>query len=159
MAHILLLLGLGLIVVSLKGMYPYFLAKGWRQASAKVVSISETWAYVPLRFWSLRHYFPKIEYEYEISGRVFRSHRVSFERENIWQPEVDTWGDPNRKNEFFWSNWANGTVIGIYVEPDTPSESVIVRDLNKKRRSHHLAIASGGALITLLWGMLVYVSN
>ncbi len=159
MVHILSLLGLGLIVVSLKGMYPYFLAKGWWQASAKVVSISEAWADVPMRFGSLRYYFPRIEYEYEINGRVFRSHRVSFEEENIWQPEVNTWGDPNKKNAFFWSKWGNGTVIGIYVKPDTPSESVIVRDLNKKRRSHHIAIISGGMLITLLWGMLVYVSN
>jgi hypothetical protein len=155
MVHILLLLGLPLLVAAIKGLYPYLLARRWRPASAKVISISEGWVDVPMRFKPLRHYYPKVKYEYAINGMVFQSNRASFEKENIWQPEVDSWGVPNKKDKFFWANWGNGTVIGIYVKPGNPHESVIVRDLNRKRRSHHLATMSGGVLIASLWGLLI----
>ncbi len=159
MVHILFVLGLALVGFASRRTLPYLLARRWLPARATVISISETWVDVPMRYKPLKYYFPKIVFEYEIYGRTFRSNRTSFEKENIWQPEVDLCGVPNAKDEFFWAKWIKGTPINVYVNPGNLSESVIVRDLNRKRRSHHLAVMVSGIIVVFLWAVLVYASN
>jgi len=110
-----------------------------------------------MRFMSLRYYYPVVSYTYEVDGAMYASMRVCFEKENVWRPAVDDWGGRNQMDGFFWSEWAEGSVIDVYVRPGSPRESVIVRDLSRKRRSHHLAILLAGVLVITLWAFLVYM--
>lgn len=156
MVHLLLVIGSALIFLAVLRVYPYCRARRWRPVCATIVAVSQAWADVPMRFMSLRYYYPLVEYAYEVDGAMYASTRVSFEKENVWQPAVDDWGGRNPRDEFFWSEWAEGSVIDVYVRPGSPRESVIVRDLSKKRRSHHMAILLAGVLVITLWALLVY---
>ena len=158
MIHILLALGIGLAALGISKMLPYWRARNWQPWTARIISISEAWSDVSMRYWMLKYYFPKIEYDYEFNGAIYKSEKVSFEKQNIWQPEVDAWGVHTDKGKYLWAPWKNESTIAIYVNPDNPTQSVIVKDLDRKRRSHHLAFTVGGLVVIVVWALL-YLSN
>lgn len=156
MTHLVLILGVALVGLGVARMYPYLRSRNWVAGTARVVSISELCAQVRLTYnVRIKYYFPKVEYEYKSEGSQLKSNRVSFEKQNVWVPEVDSWGSPADKTRVLWANWSKDSTIPIYINPNNPKESVIVRDLSKKRRSHHLAFITGGILLLLAWAVLL----
>lgn len=154
MVHLPLVIAFVLIALGIGRMIPYLRARNWVPSTGTVVSNSEIWSVVVLRFLRIKYYFPRIEYEYQFKGRSYISNRVSFEKQNVWIPEVDSWGTPIGNSQRFWASWSEGTTIPIYIDPNNPSESVVIKNLDKKRRSHHLALITGGFLVLLIWAFL-----
>ena len=44
-------------------------------------------------FSNLKYYYPIVEYEYITNGLAYSGNIVLVEKENIWVPEVNNWGD------------------------------------------------------------------
>lgn len=155
MTYLVLILGVALIALGVGRLLPYFRARSWLPGTARVLSIAELWSEVALAYnQRMKFHFPNIQYEYQYQGETHKSNRVSFETQNIWEPEVDGWGNPTNKTKRFWASWSNGSTIPIYINPNDPRESVIIRAPNRKRRSHHLAVIAGGTIVLLLWILL-----
>lgn len=156
MTHLVLILGVALIALGAGRMIPYLRARNWVSGTARVLSIVELWSEVWLTYnVRMKYYFPQIQYEYQSQVGAHKSNRVSFEKQNVWVPEVDGWGNPTDKTKNFWAGWSKDSTIPIYVNPSNPMESVIIRALNKKRRSHHLAFIAGGTILILVWVLLL----
>ncbi len=156
MTNLVLILGVALIALGVGRMIPYLRARNWVSETARVLSITELGSEVWLTYnMRMKYCFPQIQYEYLSQGGAHKSNRVSFEKQNIWVPEVDGWGNPTDKTKRFWAGWSKDSNIPIYINPNNPRESVIIRVLSKRRRSHHLAFIAGGIFILFVWVLLL----
>ena len=153
--HLLLLIALVFIYLGSSRIITYIRARNWVSNTATVASISEGQSLVVLRYQKIKFYFPLIEYIYQYGGNSYSSNRVSFEKQNIWIPEVDIWGMPLDNSKKFWKDWSKDSIILIYVNPKNPAQSVIIKNLNKKRSSHHFALIIAGLLVLLIWAFFV----
>lgn len=157
--HILLLIAAALIAWGWRGIRPYIRARRWIPVQANLTSVSSAFRRVVVGDGgvTIRYYFPEVRYAYQFKDRAYAGDRVSFELENIWESERDGWGRP-RKMDWHWMSWSAGAPIEIFLNPAAPSEAAIVRDLSRARRSHHLAIVSGGVLVGGIWALLRWIS-
>lgn len=152
--HLILVLSFGLALYVYKKTKGYFKARSWVLGSAKIISFKETEDFVPAALTLSKYYFPEIEYEYQYKDNTFISNNVSFEKQNIWEPDFDYWGMEIDKSSYFWSAWKEGCAIEVYINPTNPSESVVIRKINGKRKSHYLALSFASFLIFLAWVLL-----
>ena len=151
-AHLLaLIVALLLIYFGLRGIAHYSRAEKWLPLEATICSVGEDWIDVSLRYSKLRYFYPIVEYEYCFNGNDYKSDSVSFEVENIWVPESDAWGTKTKSGEKFWTGWRKGESIIVYVNPENPTESVVINKIDKKYRSQNLALIAGGVLIGFTW--------
>src|ERR1017187_4042732 len=111
---IILIIALALIFIGLRGFVYYSRAEKWTPIQATIRSMKEEWVDVVLRYFTLRYFYPSIEYEYYYHENNYVSNSVSFEIENIWVPELDSWGTKTKSEDKFWYDWKNGDVVTIY---------------------------------------------
>lgn len=135
----------------------YARAGRWTPAEATVLDIREEWIDVILHYSALKHYYPAIRYQYAFQGVSYISSTVSFDVENIWVPEFDSWGMKTDNTARFWNGWAQGTTITAYVDTRNPSKAVIINKMTRNARSQQLAFIAGGVIIGILWLYLVYL--
>ena len=152
-----LLLATGVVLVA-RGIIPlrrYRALEGWGQCTAVVKRIEEREEVMPLSESTRNKYFyPAVEYEYLANGQRHLARAVSLEKENVWVPEVDQWGNPTPLPARWWLSLAPGSELPVFVNPRDEREAVLVRTLNRRRRSHHLALLVAGIILIALWPLL-----
>jgi len=128
----------------------------WQKVDAVITALDEQWISSELASdYSRKYRLPTIEYEYQLNEATHRSSRVSHEPENIWVPEVDSWGIETKAADKFWANWQVGSSIAVYIDPANHNRSVIINRLSKQRKSHHLALFIGGLILLFVWALLL----
>lgn len=154
--YMLLIIALVLVTIGLGGLLKYSEQNNWIEKKAKIVSIEEIEEEVAESLYAkTRYYYPKAEYEYSVNGIAHKSSTVCFEKENLWVPEVNTWGDPTPREKRWWLNLNAGDLIPVYINPKKETEAVLIKHPSKHRRSHHAALVIGGILIGAIWLFLV----
>lgn len=157
--HLLLLIAALLVVKGLGSLLQYREQANWTEFEGKVISVSEREEEVAISKVSrLKYFYPEIEYEYVADGVTRRGKRVAFEKESLWVPEFDDWGDPLAEEKKWWLPLQPGDEVPVYVNPHNRDESVLIKDVSKARRSHHLALVAGGVLLALAWLILAGIT-
>ncbi|MBT2990212.1 MAG: DUF3592 domain-containing protein [Candidatus Thiodiazotropha sp. (ex Ctena orbiculata)] len=150
--YILLLVAAILIVVGAGSLLNYRSQSSWLESKATLVSIEEHEEAVAISQYSrLKYYYPTIEYEYTANGKFYSGNRVSVEKENVWIPEVNAWGDPTPVEERWWLSLKPGDDLPVYINPRNHDQAVLIKGASKARSSHHLALLLGGMLVGLIW--------
>lgn len=94
-------------------------------------------------------YIFKARYQYEISGEVYDSQRVSFLSKYILM---------TKKRPDIKSIYAAGRTVDVFYNPDVPGESTLITGVNKYNRSPHhltgLTILVIGAIVLTIEGLL-----
>ncbi|MES9825549.1 MAG: DUF3592 domain-containing protein [Candidatus Thiodiazotropha endolucinida] len=154
--HLLLVIAAILILIGGGSLLKYRQQNNWLEDKAKIVDIEEQSEIVAIGQYSkLKYFYPVIEYEYAVDGKKHSSVTVAHEKENIWVPEVNGWGDPNPDTVRWWLSLKPGNDIPVFINPKNHSDTVLVKGASKARRSHHLALLLGGILLGLTWLTLV----
>ncbi|MES9992660.1 MAG: DUF3592 domain-containing protein [Candidatus Thiodiazotropha sp.] len=150
--HILLLIAAILIIIGAGSLLDYRSQSGWRESRAKVLSIEEREEEIATTEYSrLKYFYPVIEYEYTADGQSYRGSTVSLEKQNIWVPEVNNWGDATPKEDRWWRSLKPGDDLPIHINTRNHDETTVIKGASKARRSHHLALIFSGILIALIW--------
>lgn len=154
--HLLLVIAAALVFIGMGCLLKYKEQANWIEKKAKLKRINEREEVVVISEYSrLRYYYPEIEYEYVANGPTHLGKIVSFEKENVWVPEVNNWGDPTPKEKRWWLSLKPDDELPVYVNPRDESEAVIIKEVHSSRRSHYLAIIASGFLVGLMWLLLV----
>ena len=158
--HVALLISVLLISLGIKGISPYSKAKKWIKEKATIQFIEEDHETVrESQYLHIPYYFPNIEYAYDFHGTEYTNNLVSFERQNIWTCGLDMSGNKLPENSKPWNTWELGTVIDVYIDPNSPNQSVLFPVISKSRLFHHLAVIIGGCLVFSLWFIIVYTKQ
>ncbi len=152
-----LALSVTLIFVGLRGLVNHARASKWPSVEATVLGVSEDSIDVIMHYKALRHFYPKIRYQYTLQGVDYVSDRVSFQVEDVWVPEYDQWGIKTDGNAKFWRHWKEGEKIAAYVNPKDPAESVLIPRAARRNRSQQVALVVAGVLIGAVWFFLVSI--
>ncbi len=154
--HLLLVISAALILSGFGSLLGYREQAKWIEGTARLTSVNEREEEVAVSEYSrIKYYYPEMEYEYMTNGALRSGKSVSIEKENVWVPEVNKWGDPTPEEKRWWLAFKPGDEIPVYINPSDEGEAVLVRDVIKARRSHHLALTAGGFLLGLTWLLLV----
>lgn len=154
--HLLLVISVALILIGLRPLLKYKEQEYWTENSAEVKSINELEEEVATSHTGrLKYYYPAMEYEYPANGSMHFGKTVSFEKENIWVPEVNELGDPTPKEKRWWFSLSPGDRLPVYINPRNTNEAVLIRNKSKHRKSHHLALIAGGIILGVIWAFLM----
>lgn len=150
--HLILVIGAGMVFYSLHILKRYGDFQSWTLEKARIETIREvTDEQAEGSSGTLTYFYPEIKYHYTVNDKTYNSKTVSLEKQNIWCAESNIWGESLAENEKWWSALKVGYELSVYINPKNPENSVLIRNLRSSRRSHHLAILSGGILICFLW--------
>jgi hypothetical protein len=154
--HLLLIVSTALISAGIQALSRYTAQSKWPERRAIIKTIKECEEEIALSQYSrIKYFYPVAEYEYLANGVTYLGRRVSLEKENVWVPEVNEWGDPTPMAERWWLSLKPGAEITVYINPKNEREAVLIRCINKNRRSHHLALVIGGLTLGSIWIFLV----
>jgi len=148
--YLLLITSAVLIAIGLYRIFTYNNTNTWKSVSANILSIEEHYKEVVVAYSLIKYYYPKISYEYTFNKVKYNSDTVCKNIENIWVSEVDNFGVKTKPEKRFWSAWKVNGNIEAYVNPNKPQESVIIKTINKKYKSHNLALIISGILLLLV---------
>jgi len=138
--EILFLLGFSLIVWAIVNSWKYLKAKKWHKTQGKLIEVTHG-SFQELNLYSSPTVFsyPSATYTYTINNKPYKNNIVTFERNNLFKiKNID---------KSFWDEWKAGDNIEVYYNPSNHTESALVPNMSKKRRSHYLALVVAGLLI------------
>lgn len=154
--YILLALGVGLFGYGANSLNQYTNQERWVETKAKLKRIEECEEEVAVsEYYNLKYYYPIAEYEYAAKGVNYTGSVVSLDKENIWVPEVNDWGEPTSIDKRWWASLKPGDEMPVYFNPTNESQAVLIKSIGRSRRSHYLALAAGGILLVVIWLFLV----
>jgi hypothetical protein len=153
--HLLLVISAALVLIGLGSLLKYKGQANWIEGKAKIKNINECEEVAISEYSRLKYYYPEIEYEYVVNDATHMGRIVSFEKENVWVPEVNIWGDPTPEEKRWWLSLKPEDELPVYINPRNESEAVLINDVVKERHSHHLALMVSGVLVALIWLFLV----
>ncbi|GAA0398925.1 hypothetical protein GCM10009133_04710 [Cocleimonas flava] len=157
--HLILLIGAGMSVYSLRILKKYGDLQSWQLEKARIETLSEvTDEQTEGNSGAVKYYYPEIKYHYTVDEKTYTSKTVSLEKQNIWCAEKNVWGESLTENEKWWSALKVGYELSAYINPKNPAQSVLIKNISNTRRSHHLAILFGGILICFLWLLVVLLN-
>jgi len=156
--NIILLIALVLIVIGGGNLLKYKSHQSWFHSTARLTSF-EVKKHKELNQGPPTIYlYPAVEYEYEVDGTVYKNDVVAFEKENIWVLDGYGWDGKLLQSKAKWSQWKVGMELPVFIDPENKEEAVLIVEISKRRRSHHLAFILAGVMLSALWLMFVYTT-
>lgn len=149
-----LVIGLSLVTWSAVRFAPFIKAKKWKRTNALLEKVEKECSQVVGAYEAIPYCYPVVKFRYVVAGREYMATRVSFEKRNVWRPEIEAL-TPERPPE--WSSWKSGAVVCAFYNPRRPEEAVLVPFPSKKLRSHYAAIFLGGLLCIGCGGFLASI--
>lgn len=146
----LIITGGALIVWVYVATAPYRAARRWCVIEGRIVEIEVEAFKKPAVYVALDYLRPSVRYEYVVDGQSFNNNRISFDRANV---EVLDEGQPG-----YWKEWNRGNPVKVLVNPNNPTEAVLLPGPRRERRHHYRAVVLAGALLIVVGTCLeVYV--
>ena len=150
--YFLLAMSLVFFTLGLNLLFQYKLRLSWEEKKGILKSIQECEEEVAIsEYTRIKYFYPVVEYEYTINGNKHIGNTVSFEKENVWVPEVDSWGNPTPSELKWWLSMKAGDELPVYVNPKNENQAVLVKSVAKSRWSHCLVLLLVGGIIGLIW--------
>lgn len=152
--YLLLVIAATLCFLGSKALLHYKAQSRWIEKKATVKSLTEREEVSISQYAKIKYYYPEIEYEYTVNGVRHLASTVSLEKENIWLPEINNWGDPIQPEKKWWLAVKPGDELPVFINPLNEYESVLINIETKSRKSHHLSLIVSGVLLALIWLIL-----
>ena len=132
----------------------YLTSVNWNKINGKIININIENKLEPIRFAVRESIYPVITYEYVVNGVTYQSHNVSFDIRNLFKEKNNIFGDTTMT----WESWENNSIVEVFYNPKHHAESVIIRTLQPKRKSHYLALTTTGVLLVVIGVFLEQLS-
>ena len=140
MEYILIIFGIFILCWAYFKTIPYRNSKSWKETEGTILISEERTFQRPEIYVSIEYSYPIISYQYTAGNKVYKGNKVTFEKENIME---------NTDNKL-WLSWSVNQKIPIYFNPEKNSESVIIRNLLPKRKSHYHSLFISGLLCIIV---------
>ena len=135
-------IGAVLTFIGIRGLSRYRVACKWPRTDGVLVDLHPGYAEERIKYSSLRYEYPVAVYEYYVQGKKHVGTRISVEPKNAWVLVDEVSRSP-------WSQWKKGEKVAVFFDPGNPAHSVLIPQLQPRRRSHLLALALSGLLLLL----------
>ena len=150
--YVVLIMGMTLCFFGGKPLLRYREIHSWVESEGVLLRIDEVTEEVPDDHGPIVYYFPAVEYEYSLDGENYQGNKVSVEKQNVWiTSEMSAWGIITPK---WWGKLEAGDKVPVFINPNNPTESMLIKNLSKARRSHHLALVVSGIILMVIWFFL-----
>jgi hypothetical protein len=149
--YVVLLMAASLLTFGARRFHISSKPKNWLASDATITSISEESEEVIMLYSAVRYYYPLVTYKYSYGGDEYASNLVALDKKDIMVPEIDNWGTRMGDDKKFWHDWKIGDVITVYVNPDSPANSVIIVKAVTSSKSQDIAMMLGGLILFLVW--------
>jgi len=145
MEYTLIIFGLFILCWTYFKTIPYRNSKSWKETEGTILISEEKTFQRPEIYVSIEYIYPKISYQYTAGNKVYKSNKVTFEKENIME----------NTNNKLWLSCSVNQKVPIYFNPEKNSESVIIRNLLPKRKSHYHSLFISGLLCIIVGATLL----
>jgi len=133
----------------------YLTSVNWQKINGKITNINTENKLEPIRFAVRESIYPIITYEYVVNSVTYQGHNASFDIRNLFKETNSAFGGTTMT----WESWKNNSIIEIFYNHKQPAESVVIRSLLPKRRSHYLALTTTGVLLVIIGTLLELLSD
>ena len=128
----------------------YRAARRWCVIEGRIVEIEVEAFKKPVVYVVLDYLRPHVRYEYVVDGQSFINNRISFDRANV---EV-----PDEGQAKYWKEWNRGSAVNVFVNPNKPTETVLLPAPRRERSRHYRTVVLAGVLLIVVGACLeVYV--
>jgi len=147
---IMIIIGGALIVWVYVATTPYRAARRWQVIEGQILE-SEVEAFKkPAVYVALDYSRPHVRYEYVVDGKSFNNNRISFDCANVEVPDEGQAG--------YWKEWNCGSPVNVFVNPNNPTETVLLPAPRRERSRHYRTVVLAGVLLIVVGACLeVYV--
>ncbi len=94
--------------------------------------------------------YPLVEYQFRYNGKAYRSHNVATHIRDIYER--------TSQSEHPWSNWKEGEQIKVFVNPKSPSESVLLTEMSNERMVRYRVMIIGAYASLVGFYVLIEIS-
>lgn len=143
---VLVAIGIALIIWAFARTSKYRTAKNWDRVEGIIVEARVEQVKVPAVYVYLDYLIPQVRYRYFVGDSGINGEAVSFERRNVM---VEA-GSSDR----YWSEWVAGRTVDVFVNPEEPTDAVLIPDLRPQRKSHYYALVLAGILLSAMGVLL-----
>jgi hypothetical protein len=148
--YVMFLFAICLFLSGFMAIVKYKDANSWIESVAVINTIDESSEEIVEGHVTTTYHYPEISYEYCLNKNTYRSNKVSFEKKNIWRTKEDIWGYEPLNPNWWWQDLKKGDKHQVFVNPKDITDSVLIKDLSKKRKSHHLALMISGVFLGVI---------
>ncbi|MFZ3174712.1 MAG: DUF3592 domain-containing protein [Thiobacillus sp.] len=138
-------IGVILTFIGIRALNRYHVVRNWARTDGVLIDLHRGYAEERIKYSSLKYEYPVAEYEYYSQDKKYVGTKISIESKNAWVPVSEASRSP-------WSQWKKGEKVAVFFDPRNPAHSVLIPDLQPRRRSHILALTLSGLL--LLFGSI-----
>jgi hypothetical protein len=135
-------MGAILTFIGIRGLNRYRVVRNWARTDGVLMELRPGYAEERIKYSSLKYEYPVAEYEYYAQEKKHVGTKISVEPKNAWVPVSEASRLP-------WSQWKKGEKIAVFFDPNNPAHSVLIPELQPRRRSHLLALTLSGLLLLL----------
>lgn len=108
---------------------------------ARVLKVEEGFVDVKQQYYSIKHFYPKLEYEYSIDGESYVGSTGKYDIRRYMVPEIDNLGNKKSAKDFFWRSYTTESSIPILVKAKNLSRSIIAVEERAAYRSENTVFA------------------
>lgn len=149
-----MLLSILCIGLSLAFLFAYL----WRQRKklfcftleATLLEVGEGSIEVKQQYYTLRHYFPKLTYEYSVEGTYYTCSTSTYDIRRYMVQEIDNFGTKRKDKDYFWRSLVEKSRVPIYVKRRDHSVSIVAFPERTAYRSENMVFAVMSALFLLV---------
>lgn len=131
-----------LISIGIRGLNRYRVVRKWAHTDGVLLDLHAGYAEERIKYSSLKYQYPEAEYEYHVQDKKYVGTRTSVEPKNAWVLVDEASRAP-------WAQWKKGEKITVFFDPCNPAHSVLIPELQPRRRSHLFALTLSGLLLLL----------
>ena len=131
-----------LTFIGIRGLNRYRVVRKWARTDGVLVDLLPGYAEERIKYSSLKYQYPVAEYEYYVQEKKHVGTKISVEPKNAWVLVDEASRSP-------WVHWKKGEKVTVFFDPSNPAHSVLIPELQPRRRSHLFALTLSGLLLLL----------
>jgi len=120
----------------------YAKVRSWHQAEGLITHSSNETFKQPEVFVVIEKVKPVVEYTYEVENQKYTGSAISIEDRTL---KVNS-----ESKAYPWPNFTLNQKCTVYINPDNPSDAVLINTILPYRISHYAALSITGVLLMLI---------
>lgn len=156
MPHVVLLLGLVLLALGAWRRWRAAAMTRWDTTTATLVTCEPGSFEEPYEYMTVTYRYPVVSYTYTYAGQTRLGSRVAGSVRDIALSDSDDPEHGTPGSKAFWKDWAAGTTLRAYVNPEHPEQAVLTLARSRQQTSQDLALIVAGILIASLWAVMIF---